>query len=51
VNWGDFSVHLLQRLHREAIAESESEQSKALLDELMGYPGITEVWHPSTRTT
>jgi transcriptional regulator with XRE-family HTH domain len=51
VNWDDFSVNLLQRLHREAIAEGESEQSKALLDELMGYPGITEVWQPSTRTT
>jgi transcriptional regulator with XRE-family HTH domain len=51
LNWDDFSVHLLQRLHREAIAEGESEQSKALLDELMGYPGIAEVWHPSARTT
>jgi hypothetical protein len=44
-------VHLLQRLHREAIAEGESEQSKTLLNELMSYPGITEVWQPSTRTT
>lgn len=51
VNWDDFSVHLLQRLHREAIAEGESEQSKALLDELMRYPGVTEVWQPSMRTT
>lgn len=51
VNWDDFSVHLLQRLHREAIAEGESEQSKALLNELMSYPGIAEVWHPSARTT
>jgi len=51
VNWDDFSMHLLQRLHREAIAEGESEQSKALLDELMGYPGIAEAWQPSARTT
>jgi transcriptional regulator with XRE-family HTH domain len=51
VNWEDFSGHLLQRLHREAIAEGESEQSKLLLDELMSYPGIAEVWHPSARTT
>jgi transcriptional regulator with XRE-family HTH domain len=51
MNWGDFSGHLLQRLHREAIAEGESEQSKALLDELMGYPGIAEIWQPSDRTT
>jgi hypothetical protein len=34
-------------LHREAIAEGESEQSKTLLDELMRYPGIAEVWHSS----
>lgn len=51
VNWDDFSGHLLQRLHREAIAEGESEQSKALLDELISYPGIAEVWQPSARTT
>ncbi|MBD1851702.1 helix-turn-helix domain-containing protein [Leptolyngbya sp. FACHB-711] len=51
INWDDFSVHLLQRLHREAIAEGESEQSKTLLNELMSYPGIAEVWQPFTRTT
>jgi transcriptional regulator with XRE-family HTH domain len=50
VNWKDFSGHLLQRLHREAIADGESEQSKALLNELMSYPGIHEVWHTSDRT-
>jgi transcriptional regulator with XRE-family HTH domain len=49
VNWKDFSGHLLQRLHREAIADGESEQSKALLNELMSYPGISEVWHTSER--
>ena len=42
---------MLQRLHREAIDEGESEQSKALLNELMSYPGIAEVWQPSARTT
>ncbi|MEP0913862.1 helix-turn-helix domain-containing protein [Leptolyngbya sp. GB1-A1] len=51
INWDDFSVHLLQRLHRETIAEGESEQSKTLLNELMSYPGIAEVWQPFTRTT
>jgi transcriptional regulator with XRE-family HTH domain len=49
VNWKDFSGHLLQRLHREAIADGESEQSKALLNELMSYPSISEVWHTSDR--
>ncbi|HEY9641249.1 MAG TPA: helix-turn-helix domain-containing protein, partial [Coleofasciculaceae cyanobacterium] len=51
VNWEDFSGHLLQRLHREAIADGESEQSRALLDELMSYPGIAETWHLSARST
>jgi transcriptional regulator with XRE-family HTH domain len=51
VNWKDVSGHLLQRLYREAIAEGESEQSKMLLNELMSYPGISEVWSTSNRTT
>jgi transcriptional regulator with XRE-family HTH domain len=50
VNWEDFSGHLLQRLHREAIAEGESYQSQALLNELMSYPDIPDVWHSSNRT-
>jgi transcriptional regulator with XRE-family HTH domain len=49
VNWEDFSGHLLQRLHREAIADGESEQSRALLDELMSDPGISETWHQTDR--
>jgi transcriptional regulator with XRE-family HTH domain len=50
VNWEDFSGHLLQRLHREAIADGESEQSRVLLNELMSYPGIAETWHQSDRS-
>jgi transcriptional regulator with XRE-family HTH domain len=50
VNWEEFSGHLLQRLHREAIAEGESEQSTSLLNELMNYPGVSEIWHTSSRT-
>jgi hypothetical protein len=34
-----------------AIAEGESEQSKILLNELMSYRGIAEVWQSSSRTT
>lgn len=48
VNWKDFAGHLLQCLHREAVAEGESEQPIALLDKLMRYPGIAEVWRPSS---
>jgi transcriptional regulator with XRE-family HTH domain len=50
VNWEDFANHLLQRLHREARAEGESEQSTALLNELMSYPGVPEIWQTDRRT-
>ncbi|NJL61233.1 MAG: helix-turn-helix transcriptional regulator [Methylacidiphilales bacterium] len=49
LNWEEFASHLLQRLHREAIAEGESPQSQALLKELMSYPGVLEIWHTSNR--
>ncbi len=48
-NWEDFANDLLQRLHREALAEGESEQSSALFNELMSYPGVSEIWHTSNR--
>lgn len=56
-NWEEFAGHLLQRVHREANAyggalpnaEGESEQSTALLEELMSYPGVSEVWQNSHR--
>lgn len=50
VNWKNFAEHLLQRLHREALSEGQSEQSTALLNELMSNPGVAELWHPSSRT-
>lgn len=50
MNWKDFAGHLLQRLHREAMAEGESEQSIALLNELMSYSGVSEIWHTSNQT-
>jgi transcriptional regulator with XRE-family HTH domain len=49
VNWEDFAEHLLQRVHREAIAEGQSEQSTALLNELMSYPGVSDIWHGSNQ--
>ncbi|MGB5963664.1 MAG: helix-turn-helix domain-containing protein [Coleofasciculaceae cyanobacterium] len=49
-NWENFAGHLLQRVHREAIAEGQSQQSIALLDELMSYPGVA-VLHSSNRTS
>lgn len=50
-NWENFAEHLLQRLHREAVAEGQSQQSITLLDELMGYPGVAEILHRSNRAS
>ncbi|MEG3881393.1 helix-turn-helix domain-containing protein [Microcoleus sp. herbarium7] len=49
VNWEDFANHLLQRVHRSAVAEGESDRSTALLKELMNYPGVADIWHISNR--
>lgn len=49
VNWEEFAGHLLQRLHREALVEGEGEQSTELLNELMSYQGIPEIWQTSNR--
>jgi hypothetical protein len=48
-NWEEFAEHLLGRLHREANSFGESEQSISLFDELMSYPGVSELWHTSNR--
>ncbi len=49
-NWEEFAGHLLQRVHREAIALFENEQSTSLFNELMSYPGVSDVWQNSNRT-
>lgn len=47
-NWQDVAIHLLQRLHREALAEGDSERSTTLLQTLMQYPGVSKVWRTSS---
>jgi transcriptional regulator with XRE-family HTH domain len=51
VNWEEFAGHLIQRVHREAIASGPSEQSTALLNELMSYPGVSDIWQTSDKST
>jgi transcriptional regulator with XRE-family HTH domain len=48
VNWEEFALHLLRRLHRQAMAEGE--HSAALLNEIMSYPGVSEIWQTSNQT-
>ncbi len=44
VNWEACARHLLQRVFREAKASIDSEQSHALFDELITYPGVRDLW-------
>jgi transcriptional regulator with XRE-family HTH domain len=44
VNWESCTNHLLQRLHREAIAQKQSDLSKVLLNEIMSYPDVGKTW-------
>jgi transcriptional regulator with XRE-family HTH domain len=48
VNWESCTNHLLQRLHRETLIEGESELSTVLLQELMSYPGVAQIWQTAT---
>ncbi|MGV0025358.1 helix-turn-helix domain-containing protein [Phormidesmis priestleyi] len=51
VNWEKLAGRLLQRVHREAMAEGENEQSNTLLNELMSYPGVAALWQTSKQST
>ena len=51
VNWEACAAHLLQRVHREANSSIVSEQSHSLFDELISYPGISNLWNNSTLST
>jgi len=50
-NWEVCVGHLLQRVHREANSSPESEQSKALFNELISYPGVLDFWKTLNRST
>ena len=50
-NWEEVARHVLQRIHREVNAAIESEQSALLFNELMAYPGVTNLWHSTNRST
>lgn len=48
VNWEELAGYLLQRVHREANSSIESEQSALLFDELISYPGVSDLWNTSS---
>jgi transcriptional regulator with XRE-family HTH domain len=43
-NWPDVAKSLVQRVHRESIGRIVDEQTKALLAELLAYPGVDNEW-------
>ncbi len=43
-NWEDVAARLIQRLHREAAANPADTDTRALLEELLAYPGVPERW-------
>ncbi|MBW4550629.1 MAG: helix-turn-helix domain-containing protein [Aphanocapsa sp. GSE-SYN-MK-11-07L] len=51
VNWEELAEHLLKRLQREVLAEGKHQQSHILLNQLINYPGVSELWHLSNRST
>jgi transcriptional regulator with XRE-family HTH domain len=59
VNWEELAGYLLQRIHREANSSNaqahplrivESEQSRLLFEELIGYPDVADLWNTSNRS-
>jgi transcriptional regulator with XRE-family HTH domain len=49
VNWEECAGHMLQRIYREASSVGESAQSSMLFQELLSYPGVSEMWNASQR--
>jgi transcriptional regulator with XRE-family HTH domain len=43
-NWENVAARLIRRVHREAAANPCDEKMKALLDELLSYPGVPARW-------
>jgi transcriptional regulator with XRE-family HTH domain len=53
-NWEELAARLIQRLHRDAAAYPADTRTRALLEDLLGYPGTSSRWctpdldHPPT---
>ncbi len=48
-NWDVIAPHLIHRVHRESLAESQDKQSRALLSRLLSYPDVRELWQAPPR--
>jgi hypothetical protein len=43
-NWHAVAGHLVERLHREAIIDGQSDATMTLLNELLSYPDVPRAW-------
>ena len=43
-NWEELAARMIQRLQREAAANAADKRTAALLEELLGYPGVSSRW-------
>jgi hypothetical protein len=51
-NWDAVAPALIQRVHREAAGGVVDDETHALIDELLGYPGVPKAWRlPDPRVT
>jgi transcriptional regulator with XRE-family HTH domain len=44
-NWYDVAGHLIERLHREAATDGQSDTTMTLLNEILAYPEVPHAWH------
>ena len=44
-NRHDVAGHLIERMHREAVIDGQSDATMALLNELLSYPDVPRAWH------
>lgn len=44
VNWEEMAEDLIHHLHNQVAATPSDAKSRALLDEILGYPGVPEGW-------
>lgn len=43
-NWEEVAAGLIQRVHREAVGHSIDDDVRALVDEVLAYPGVPAAW-------
>jgi hypothetical protein len=50
-NWGAVAQALIARVHRESVGGVPDERTRALLAELLAYPGVQQAWYNANPAT